>query len=40
VLDDVLDGLISIEAAQRDFGVVIRPDMTIDMAATAAARAR
>jgi N-methylhydantoinase B len=40
VLDDVLDGLISIAAAQRDFGVVIKPDLTIDLAATAAARAR
>jgi N-methylhydantoinase B len=39
VLDDVLDGLISIATARRDFGVVITPAMTIDMAATVAARA-
>jgi N-methylhydantoinase B len=38
VRDDVLDGLISIEAARRDFGVVLRPDMSLDMAATTAAR--
>jgi N-methylhydantoinase B len=40
VLDDVLDGLISSETARRDFGVVLTPEMTIDMEATAAARAR
>ena len=40
VLDDVLDGLISSETARRDFGVVLTPEMTIDMDATAAARAR
>jgi len=39
VLDDVLDGLISVATARRDFGVVLRPDMTIDTDATAAARA-
>jgi N-methylhydantoinase B len=40
VLDDVLDGLISVETARRDFGVVITPQLTIDAAATAAARGR
>jgi N-methylhydantoinase B len=39
VLDDVLDGLISVATARRDFGVVLTPDMTIDLDATAAARA-
>ena len=39
VLDDVLDGLISIETAQRDFGVVISADGTVDVDATARARA-
>ncbi len=39
VLDDVLDGLISLETAQRDFGVVITPNMTVDTAATVATRA-
>jgi N-methylhydantoinase B len=38
VRDDVLDGLISLAAARRDFGVVIAPDLSIDIAATAAAR--
>ena len=35
----VLDGLISVETARRDFGVVLTPAMTIDTDATAAARA-
>jgi len=39
VRDDVLDGLISVETARRDFGVVLTPAMTIDMDATTAARA-
>jgi N-methylhydantoinase B len=39
VLDDVLDGLISVATARRDFGVVLTPAMTIDTDATAAARA-
>jgi N-methylhydantoinase B len=39
VLDDVLDGLISVETARRDFGVVLTPAMTIDTDATVAARA-
>jgi N-methylhydantoinase B len=39
VLDDVLDGLISIDTARRDFGVVIRADGTVDVGATARARA-
>lgn len=37
VLDDVLDGLVSVEAAARDYGVVI-VDGTIDQAATRRAR--
>jgi N-methylhydantoinase B len=39
VLDDVLDGLISIDTARCDFGVVIRADGTVDIDATARARA-
>ena len=39
VLDDVLDGLISVETAHRDFGVVLTPALTIDTDATALARA-
>jgi hypothetical protein len=35
----VLDGLISVETARRDFGVVITTDDTVDVAATARARA-
>jgi N-methylhydantoinase B len=39
VLTDVLNNYISIEGAQRDYGVVIDPDtMTIDMRATAQLR--
>jgi N-methylhydantoinase B len=37
---DVLDSLLSAEAARRDYGVVIAADGTVDAAATAAARAR
>jgi N-methylhydantoinase B len=38
VLDDVLDGLISVATAHRDFGVVITAAMTVDMNATVAVR--
>ena len=38
VLDDVLDGLISVDTARRDFGVVISADGTVDVDATARAR--
>ena len=37
VLEDVLDGIVSIESAERQYGVVIR-DGTVDAAATAATR--
>ena len=39
VLDDVLDGLISVRTAERDYAVVVTPGRTLDEAATAAARA-
>ena len=39
VLDDVLDGLISVNTAQRDFGVVMSADGTVDVGATTMARA-
>ena len=38
VLDDVLDELISPETAERDYGVVIAADMTLDRPATEARR--
>ena len=38
VLEDVLDGYISVERAQEDYGVVITPTMKVDSAATAARR--
>lgn len=38
VLDDVLDGLVSVETAKRDYGVAIGADMTVDVAATASLR--
>ncbi len=38
VLADVQDGFVSVEAARRDYGVIIREGM-LDMAATASARA-
>ena len=38
LLEDVLDGRVSPEAARRDYGVVIDAG-TVDAAATAAARA-
>jgi N-methylhydantoinase B len=40
VLADVLDGYVTIEGAQRDYGVVIGADGTVDEAATATARVR
>lgn len=41
VLDDVLDGLVSVTAAARDYGVAIDPDtLSVDEAATAALRRR
>ena len=40
VLDDVLDGFVSVEAARADFGVVVDPvSMTVDEEASAALRA-
>ena len=38
VLDDVLDGYITVEQARTDYGVVITPQNEVDMAATAALR--
>ena len=38
VLDDVLDGIISVDTARRDYGVVIDANHAIDEAATVAAR--
>ena len=39
VLDDVLDGLVSIKSAKKDYGVVIDPEpMTVDQEATQALR--
>ena len=38
VLDDVLDGFISAEAARRDYGVAIGPDGRVDEAETRALR--
>ncbi len=40
VLADVLDDYVSIEAARRAYGVVIRPDLTIDDQATHELRAQ
>ena len=39
LLDDVLDGLISAETAERDYGVVIVSRNQVDAAATESARA-
>jgi N-methylhydantoinase B len=39
VLDDVLDDYIDVEKARRDYGVVIKADLTVDLAATARERA-
>ncbi|HEX9880498.1 MAG TPA: hydantoinase B/oxoprolinase family protein, partial [Candidatus Binatia bacterium] len=39
VLNDVLDGIVSIDAAERDYGVVIeQASMTVDAAQTARIR--
>ena len=38
VLEDVRDGLISVERAHRDYGVVITDSITVDAAATEATR--
>ncbi|MFI6925250.1 hydantoinase B/oxoprolinase family protein [Nonomuraea spiralis] len=40
VLEDVLDGKVTHEGAERDYGVAITPDGLIDTAATAGLRAR
>jgi N-methylhydantoinase B len=40
VLDDVLDEMITIDTARRDYGVAIGADGTVDIAATAALRVR
>ncbi len=40
VLDDVLDGFISAEAARRDYGVAIGPDGSVDEAETRVLRGR
>ncbi|HET9652187.1 MAG TPA: hydantoinase B/oxoprolinase family protein, partial [Usitatibacter sp.] len=41
VLDDVLDGYVSVEAAQRDYGVVVTQDgEAVDEAATQQLRAK
>jgi len=39
VLEDVLDGYLSVERARADYGVVIGEDMTVDKSATRQARA-
>jgi len=39
VLGDILDGFVTLESAERDYGVVLTPDgLSVDMAATAARR--
>ncbi|HZS81337.1 MAG TPA: hydantoinase B/oxoprolinase family protein [Stellaceae bacterium] len=40
VAEDVLDGLVSRETAEREYGVVLRADGAVDAAATAKRRAR
>lgn len=40
VLDDVLDGYLTVDQAHADYGVVIRDDLTFDEAATRAQRAK
>lgn len=41
VLEDVLDGYVSVASAQRDYGVVIAPEtVELDLAATAALRSQ
>jgi N-methylhydantoinase B len=37
---DVIEGLVSREAAERDYGVVLKPDYSVDHQATAALRQR
>ena len=39
VLEDVTDGLISIDTAANDYGVIITKDLNLDEAATAQRRA-
>ena len=38
VLEDVLDGYISVERAKDDYGVIITPSLELDSAATAEIR--
>ena len=38
VLEDVLDGYISVRSAKDDYGVIITPDLELDSAATAERR--
>jgi len=38
VLEDVLDGYISVERAKNDYGVIITPALELDSAATAERR--
>ena len=40
VRNDVIDGLLSVDAARDDYGVVLRHEGTVDDAATAALRAQ
>jgi N-methylhydantoinase B len=40
VADDVLDGVISVETAKRDYGVVISANGVVDTEATAKLRTR
>jgi hypothetical protein len=39
VVDDVLDGYVTREGAERDYGVAVAADGTVDAAATAQRRA-
>jgi hypothetical protein len=39
VLDDVLDGLISVDEARRDYGVAIDADLELNLAETQRLRA-
>ena len=39
VRDDVLDGLVTVETACEEYGVILRSDLSIDIAATTAKRA-
>ena len=38
IVKDVRNGYVSREAVQRDYGVVVTPEFTVDEAATAALR--